>query len=308
MQRWSDAAKEERFSRKEPSLPRQHKPYNALTPKERDLVHRMIAAEEYADSSCRELSVLAMEKHGMFISHVTFWEALRAKGINGPRGVYARRRQSQGKPDTSWATKPNQLWAWDITYIRTHDRHVHFYLYVVIDRVSRKVVGWEIHERLLSDVAQSVWDIALLAEDLADKPADQLPKSLSDRGSQMRSFSTKQFFKELGIDQLHSRPRTPNDNPHIEALFSTVKNHPAYPGRFETLKEARRYFEKFFDWYNNEHYHTSLNMIQPALYHAGESEQILAQRAKIKENALLDRRLHHAAKKQGPKCRHLLTN
>lgn len=254
----------------------------------------MIASAEHTDASCRELSVLAMDKYDTYISHVTFWEAMKEKGVNGPRGVYAKRRQPQGKPDTSWATEPNQLWAWDITFIRTFDRHVHFYLYVVIDRVSRKVVAWELHERLLSDVAQSVWDQGLLAEGLADKPACELPKSLSDRGSQMRSFSTKQFFKDLGIEQLHSRPRTPNDNPHIEAFFSTLKNYPAYPGRFETIDEAWAYFERFFDWYNNEHYHTSLNMIPPAQYHAGEADEILSRRQVVKEQTLANRRLHHA--------------
>lgn len=297
IQRWKHAARQERYSRKAPEGPREHKPYNALTPEEWDLVHRMIADAEYADASCRDLSVLAMEKHGTYISHVTFWEAMKAKGVNGPRGVYAKRRESKGKPDTSWATEPNQLWAWDITFIRTYERHVHFYLYVVIDRVSRKVVSWELHERLLSDVAKSVWDQGLLAEGLADKPSHDLPRSLSDRGSQMRSFSTKQFFKDLGIEQLYSRPRTPNDNPHIEAFFSTVKNHPAYPERFETLDEAREYFERFFDWYNNEHYHTSLQMIPPARYHAGEADKILLERQVIKEQTFANRRLHHAVEK-----------
>lgn len=297
VQRWKAAAKEDRYTRKTPTISREHKPYNALTPEERQLVHQMIASPEYADASCRELSVLAMEKHNAYISHVTFWQAMKAKGINGPRGVYAKRRQRQVKPDTSWATKPNQLWPWDITYIRTYERHVYFYLYAVIDRVSRKVVAWELSTHLSSDMAQSVWDQGLLAEGLAGKPAHELPKSLSDRGSQMRSYSTKQFFKDLGIEQIHSRPRTPNDNPHIEALFSTIKNYPVYPGRFKTLEEANVYFERFFDWYNNEHYHTSLNMIQPARYHAGDAELILNQRKAIKERSFAKRRVHHAAKK-----------
>jgi len=68
----------------------------------------------------------------------------------------------------------------------------------------------------------------------------------------MRSHSTKNFFKTLGIDQFYSRPRTPNDNPQIEALFSTVNNCPDYPGRFDTLEEARIYFKEFFNWYNHK--------------------------------------------------------
>lgn len=295
VQRWRKAAGEGRWCRKKPTEPRRHKPYNALTPAERNLVNRMIAAKEYADASCRELSVLAMEDNRVYISHVTFWEAMKEKGINGPRGVYAKRRESHGKPDTDWVRKPNQLWSWDITYLRTYDRHRHFYLYAVIDRMSRKVVGWDVADAMTSDIAHTVWDQALLAEGLADKPAEQLPASLCDRGSQMRSISTKQFFTDLGIKQLYSRPRTPNDNPYVESLFSTVKNHPEYPGRFETLDEARSYFEQFFDWYNNEHYHTSLNMIPPAVVHSGREAEILAQRQVVKEQTLANRRAYHAA-------------
>lgn len=294
--RWRNLAAANRYSRKQPDRPRQHKPYNALTPTERKLVDQYIAAKEFADVSCRDLSMAVLERENVYISHVTFWEAMKSKGINGPRGVYARRHQNGGKPDSSWATDPNQLWAWDITFLRTNDRHTHFYLYTVLDRVSRKVVGWTVSERQTSDEVQSVWDKALLSENLIDKPAEQLPRSLCDRGSQMRSISTRQFFKDLGIKQLHSRPRTPNDNPHIEALFSTIKNYPDYPGRFATIKEAEQYFERFFDWYNNRHYHTSLVMIPPAKYHAGQADQILAERQAVKDRTFALRRSFHCRK------------
>ncbi|MGI6544663.1 MAG: IS3 family transposase [Limnochordia bacterium] len=296
IQRWIKLAEEGCYTRQSACDAKPHVPYNALTPEQKAVLEQYLAAKEYADASCRELSIRTLEQEGIYISHVSYWEAMKAKGINGPRGIQAKRLTARTKPETTWAKKPNQLWAWDITYLLTNERLKFFYLYAIIDRVSRKVVAWIVCDELSSDVAQQLWDAALLAEKLTDKPAEECPVSLSDRGSQMRSKSTKQFFKDLGITQLYSRPNTPNDNPHIEALFSTVKNWPGYPKRFETMIDAVEYFTTFFDWYNNEHYHTALNMITPALAHAGETERILAERQAVKEKTFLERRLYHASR------------
>lgn len=94
----------------------------------------------------------------------------------------------------------------------------------------------------------------------------------------------------LGVAQLFSRPRTPNDNPYVESLFSTVKTHPDYPGIFPTLEEARTYFEAFFDWYNNRHLHTRIGMVTPEQRHNGEWGRIQAERDAIKARTLAARR------------------
>ncbi len=164
-----------------------------------------------------------------------------------------------------------------------------------MDWYSRKVIAWLISEDLNSDVAQSLWDKGILSEGLNDK---QLPLSLSDRGSQMRSTSTKAFFATLGVQQYFARPRTPNDNPQVEALFSTVKNVPQYPGRFSSLAEAEAYFEEFFDWYNNKHYHTGIGMVTPQDRHTGKDVIILAERKRIKEETLQRRKDYHCAGNQ----------
>ena len=149
------------------------------------------------------------------------------------------------------------------------------------------MIAWHISEFLNSNEAQILWDNGILAEGLHN---DKLPRSLCDRDSQMRSTSTKSFFTALGVQQYFYRPRTPNDNPQIESLFSTVKNSPQYPDRFTNLKEAEQYFEKFFNWYNNEHYHTGIGMVTPTDRHTGRDAEILKQRQQIKEKAMLMRR------------------
>lgn len=290
IQRWRLLAQESRLARK--SVSRTTKPYNALTPAENEIVDRMLASREFADASCRVLSIETMKQTGYYISHVTYWQRMKAKGINGSRGVYAKRREKHSKPDTGTITGPNQLWSWDITHLRTTTKYQYYYLYALLDTHTRKAVAWLVSDTLNSDCAQTLWDMGIINEGLLDKNK-ALPRSLSDRGSQMRSQSTKFFFNTLGVTQYFARPRTPNDNPQIESLFSTVKNFPDYPGRFTSLEEAKEYFDSFFHWYNNKHYHTALGMITPADYHAGKAPAIKDQRKRIKERTLKQRRQYH---------------
>lgn len=291
VQRWQNDASKGKYVRKTRSS--KQKPFNALTPHEEEIVNQMIASKEHADDSCRVLSIEAIKKFGVYVSHVTFHNRMKLKGINGPRGIYAKRRSNNSKPDIGEITGPNQLWSWDISYIKTTIKHKTFYLYALLDWYSRKVIAWHLSGYLNSDEAQALWDKGILAEGLQNS---KLPRSLCDRGSQMRSTSTKAFFTTLGVHQFFARPRTPNDNPQIESLFSTVKNSPKYPDRFSSLKEAEEYFERFFRWYNTEHYHTSIGMVTPEDRHTGRDVEILKKRREIKEKTMIMRRILNCQK------------
>lgn len=250
----------------------------------------MIASREHADASCRVLTIKTMEKYKTYISHVTFHNRMKEKKINGPRGIYAKRKGRHSKPDIGEISGPNQLWSWDISYLKTTTRYKSYYLYALLDWYSRKAIAWHISEYLNSDEAQTLWDKGILAEQIID---GQLPKSLCDRGTQMRSTSTKAFFLTLGVHQLFSRPKTPNDNPQIESFFSTVKNFPAYPDRFSSIQQAEAYFDSFFHWYNTEHYHTGIGMVTPQDRHTGRDVEIHQQRAAIKGSTFQERRQYH---------------
>jgi putative transposase len=155
----------------------------------------------------------------------------------------------------------------DFTKVPTEISHQCWYLVAVEDQYSRKAVGWTMGARAITELAKAAWDAALLAEGL---PAAQMPFSPSDRGPQMRPRAMREFFQDLGVARLFARPRTPNDNPSIESLFSTVKTHPAYPEAFLTIEAARVYFEWFFHWYNHEHLHTRIGMVTPHQKHSGD--------------------------------------
>jgi putative transposase len=265
-----------------PATPRP-RPHNALTEREAATVVALIQSAHHADASCRELA-LALEQGPFptYVSHVTIWAYQCALHCNGPRGRQGPQGRRSTAPDTTWVNGPNRLWDWDVTFLATSERSRYLYLYSLLDHWSRKNIAWLIGEQFTSTLAQTLWDQGLIQEGLLDQPTSLWPKSLSDRGAQMRSHSTKTYFQKLGIGQLHSRPRTPNDNPFIESHFATIKTQPAFPGYFADQVEAEGYFRQFYAWYNQVHPHTRLKMLTPSQVHTGQGPQVLAERARLK--------------------------
>lgn len=291
IQRWRNPPREKPAR----SRPR---PYNALSPQESAAVMAIIRSEKHSDQSCRELSLsLLTGPAHIYVSPTTIWQYEKALACNGHRGKRAIRRGAKVAPATDFATGPNMLWDWDITYLRTARSHEFLYLYAVLDHYSRKVVAWLVSEQLACEQVQRVWDLALVQEDILALPQECWPKSLSDRGAQMRSHSTALYFQKLGIERLFSRPRTPNDNPEIESLFATVKTHPVYPEYFNNQTESERYFDEFFPWYNVIHPHTRLGMLTPEQVHTGQKAIILAERVELKTQALARRREYYLAQR-----------
>lgn len=275
---------------KAPAAPRP-RPVNALTRAEAATVVSLIRSAEHADQSCRELA-LSLEMGSptaCSVSPVTVWRYQVALGCNGPRGRQVSRRVGPA-PDTDWVTGPNQLWDWDVTVLRSPDRWVVWYLYSLLDHFSRKNVAWQVQDVFSSDYVQALWDQGLTNEGVLDQPREAWPTSLSDRGAPMRSHSTRQYFHKLGVAQLFSRPRTPNDNPRIEAHFGTVKTHPVYPGWFSDVPAAITYFTGFYHWYNNVHRLTTLDLLTPNQVHSGQAACLLAERQAHQSQALAERR------------------
>jgi intergrase/recombinase len=99
------------------------------------------------------------------------------------------------------------------------------------------------------------------------------------------------------MPQLFARPRTPNDNPFVEAAFSTVKRAPEYPGRFLDDRQAVAYFERYFTWYDTEHYHSGIDYVTPQQAHDGLRRQIVDQRQAKKHSQRLRRRVQNQQQK-----------
>lgn len=143
---------------------------------------------------------------------------------------------------------------------------------------------------MLADCESERYAQKLILETCAkQKIAPQQLTLHADNGPSMSSKSVEQLLRDLEVDKSHSRPHTPNDNPFSESHFKTLKYRPDYPGRFDSFDHAHRWSAALFDWYNNEHYHSTLNLLTPASVHYGFCHQVLAQR----QQTLFDAYLEH---------------
>ena len=172
------------------------------------------------------------------------------------------------------ATRPNEVWSWDITKLLGPTKWTYFYLYVILDIFSRYVVGWMLAPRESAALAER-----LIAETCAKHGI--MPGQLTrhaDRGSSMRSKPVALLLADLGVTKTHSRPQVSNDNPFSEAQFRTLKYCPQFPDRFGSIEDGRACCHPFFRWYNHAHQHSGLGYLPPAVVHFGQAPAVRAQR------------------------------
>ena len=175
------------------------------------------------------------------------------------------------------ATRPNELWSWDITKLLGPVKWTYFYLYVMLDVFSRYVVGWMVTHGESAALAEQFIHETCARQGIG---RDQLTIH-ADRGQAMTSKAVAFLLADLGVTKTHSRPHVSNDNPFSEAHFKTLKYRPAFPDRFGSLPDARAHSQCFFAWYNAEHHHSGLGLLTPQDVHFGVAEHRRAQRAAV---------------------------
>lgn len=259
--------------------PQNHAHHRALSESEREQVLDTLHSERFQDSPPRQVWATLLDEGEHLCSVSTMYRLLSEQGESQERRDQ-RTHPAYARPELL-ATAPNQLWSWDITWLRGPQRLEYYYLYVILDVFSRYVVGWMIAEVESADLAQRL--IAETCRKWAIQP-DTLTIH-ADRGAPMTSKAVAQLLEDLGIGKSHSRPYTSNDNPFSEAQFKTMKYRPDYPDRFADREQARAWAIPFFDWYNNDHRHTSLGLMTPQMVHFGHAAQVTQQRTQVLQTA-----------------------
>jgi len=253
-------------------------PVHKLLPAETAAVLQMARAEQYVDLSHRILAVIGWDLKLFFVSFSSVYRILRSEGLMSIRGKHRHHNGRSLAPVRKELSAANQRWCWDISYLKTYEKGLFIYLYLLIDEYSRKAINWLVSWNQTAKEARRLLEGALLSENILDLPEDQRPEIINDRGRQMKAKPIKRMFDTLQMPQLFARPRTPNDNAFVESAFSTIKTAPSYPGRFLDCEEATKYFERFFAWYNTEHYHSGIDYVTPDQGHRGLRNKIVSQR------------------------------
>lgn len=250
-------------------------PAHALSLEERMQVRDTLNSERFMDQAPRQVYAALLDE-GHYLCHWrTMYRILAAHGEVCERRLI-RRHPTYKKPELL-AEGPNEVWSWDITHLRGTVKWSSYKLYTVLDIFSRYVVGWMITEEESSDLAKQL--IAETARKQGIQP-DQLTLH-ADNGSPMKGKLLSQLLVDLGITRSHSRPHTSDDNPFSEAQFKTMKYRPDYPDRFDSIEAARQWARVFFAWYNDEHYHSGLNLMTPARVHYGEAVAVQQHRQSV---------------------------
>jgi putative transposase len=242
---------------------------NALTAAERAHVLAVLTSDRFIDKSVAQVWATLLDEGTYLCSQSSMHRILRANGAAGERRSQAT-HPPRAIPELV-ATRPGQVWSWDITKLRGPQRGVYFDLYVILDIFSRYVVGWTVAAGEDSTIATELMEHAM--------GVHGVPEVIhADRGTSMTSKPVAQLLVDLGVIRSHSRPRVSNDNPYSESQFKTLKYCPAFPDRFGSLADARAFGEAFFGYYNHEHRHSGIGLHTPASVHHGTAGHVRAMR------------------------------
>lgn len=256
-------------------------PRNKLSEAERQAVLDVCASEEYASLPPSQIVPGLADKGVYLASESTMYRVLNAAGQLNRRGR-AQTPQRAPAPTSYCATKPNEVWSWDITYLPAAVKGQFWYLYLFEDIYSRKAVGWEVCAQESGEDAKAVLERCVLSEQCYRSPL----VLHSDNGAPMKSATLLAKMQDMGITPSRSRPRVSNDNPYSESLFRTMKYCPQWPTKgFATLEAAQAWVRDFVQWYNHEHRHSRIRFVTPEQRHRGEDHGILEKRHAIYEAA-----------------------
>lgn len=251
----------------------------ALTVGERQEVLGVLNSERFWDQAPGEVYAGLLDEGTYLCSERTMYRLLAANRQLRERRDQIRHIRYQA-PELL-ATRPNEVWSWDITKLLGPEKWTYFYLYVLLDIFSRYVVGWMLAYRESAELARK-----LIGETLERQGI--FPGTLTihgDRGAPMTSKTVAFLLAELGVTKTHSRPYVSNDNPYSESQFKTMKYRPEFPERFGGYHDAHRFCTEFFPWYNDEHHHSGLGYFTPYEVHYDLAEKRRGQRCAVLEKA-----------------------
>lgn len=172
---------------------------------------------------------------------------------------YSERRRENILKQNFNADKPNQIWVSDVTYFSYNERK--FFICVILDLYSRKVVAFKISKRNSSQLTKATFKYAYFSR----KPQEGLIFH-SDNGSNYISRSFYSYLKQFGVQQSFSRSRQPHDNAVSESFFKSMKTEELYRYKFKSEREFRKAVADYIEKYNTQRPHTYLGYLTPDRY------------------------------------------
>jgi len=242
-----------------------------LSKEEQDAFYEQATNSRFKDSTPEQIVAILSQEGNYIASASTLYRILRARKANA-------HRQQTKKPVASLSsryitvTAPNQVWVWDITWLKTDVRGQFKYGYTIMDLYDRSIVGWSIEDNESDEHSKRLFE--RIIRDL--KVVPQIVHA--DNGHPMRGVTLAVFLDSLFISRSYSRPRCSNDNAAMESWHKTLKYTVGYPEFFTSLGHARTWYADFVHWYNNEHLHSGLDYVTPMQVRTGEALALYSKR------------------------------
>jgi len=247
-------------------------PPRTLASDERQTVLDLLRSERFVDLAPAEIYASLLDEGVYHCSIRTMYRILASENEVRERRNQLRHPVYQ-KPELL-AQQPNEVWSWDITKLMGPAKWTYYYLYVIIDIFSRRVVGWCVGDRESANLFKALFDDTITKNGV-------IPGRLTlhaDRGGPMKAKATALLLADLGVTKSHSRPYISNDNPFSESHFKTLKYQPQFPDRFGCIQDAKAFCRHFFTWYNNDHHHVGIGLMTPDQVHYGQTNAVYAAR------------------------------
>lgn len=257
-------------------------PGNKLHHDEVENIVKVCTTKKYMDLPPSQIVPLLADEGVYLASESTFYKILKARKLLEHRGK--SKRKSLELPLALIATRPNMIYSWDITYLKSSVAGKFYYLYLFMDIYSRKIVGYKVHDCESMEYSSQLAEEIFLREGILENQVILH----SDNGGAMKGATMLATLQRLGIVPSFSRPRVSDDNPYSESLFKTLKYCPQYPSKpFSSTDDAGDWVSEFVLWYNEVHLHSGIKFVTPSSRHAGKDSEILNLRKKVYEEAKL---------------------
>lgn len=259
------------------------RPIHALSDQERDKILQVVNEPRFAELPPSQIVPQLADEGTYLASESSIHRLLRQVGQSEHRGR-ARAPRAGRIATTHTARGPGEVWCWDVTWLPSRVVGMWYYLYVILDLYSRKIVGYEVHEVESADHAAALVRRTAVAERIDESLTK--PVLHGDNGAVLKATTVLAMLRWLGISPSYSRPRVSNDNAFAESLFRTIKYHTGYPAKgFESLEHCKEWANRLVGWYNLKHRHSGLRFVTPEQRHLGLQERILKAREAVYREA-----------------------
>lgn len=235
----------------------------------------------YEDESLYDVILDIFNKSGKLYGSPKITESMRAQGYRISRKRVARIMQENGlkarratiyrrmpglcsfiasvpnRELNARADEPNKVWVGDVTYLKVNDEWR--YLAVVMDKCSRRIIGWSLSDKRN---AKLTWDAFKQA--LASRKPDKGLIFHTDRGIEYRAFEFADRLAKRGVIQSMNRPRRMNDNAHMESFFANFKAERIHRRKeFRCEESLRGVITQYIGFYNKRRTHSSVGYLPP---------------------------------------------